>query len=343
MTNMWLLTKLAFAAGMTALLFQNSPPAPGQQNSASSKTAPNSPAKPKDAAGGSSTAGSTQPVITVHGACGQGSGKAATSADSCTTVINREQFEALVQALNPGSQTLPANARKNLAKTYAEYVAIEAAARKAGMEDTPQFRELMNWTRLRTITDLYRRSVQEKYSTPSQAEIDGYYQQHLAEYERVKLARVLIPRESPSAANKDDFDKKAHEAANAARESLIKGVDPVQVQKDAYATLGLAAPPATELGNRRRADLLADESVEVFALKIGEVSKVQTEPRNYVVYKVTGKDVLPKEQVKNDISREIYRQKFQDAMKSVLDAAPAEYDEQYLEPGTPAKAAATTH
>jgi hypothetical protein len=278
--------------------------------------------------------------MTVHGVCEQGKARATSDAASCAVVLTRERFEHLVEALNPGGQTLPASARQSLARTYAEYLAIEAAARKAGMEDTPQFGELMSWIRLKTITDLYRRKLQEKYISPSQQEIDAYYQQHQSAYERVKLTRILIPRQSPAGADQDNFDKRSHATAERARADLVKGLDPTQVQKETFVALGLAAPPATDLGARKRSDLLAEEVSDVFSLSVGEVSKVETEPKNYVIYKVTGKDVIPKDQVKKDIAREIYQQNFKDAMKAVLAAAPAEFDEEYLGPAnaaTPAK------
>ncbi len=324
---MWFTGKFLFAGMMMLFWFQSSPP-----NSAGAAKTAATTSQAKTAADTTAKVGTDQPVITVHGACDASQHTAPADASACTTTITREQFENLVTALNPSGQELPANARRQLAKTYAEYLAIEAAARKAGMEDAPQFRELMNWTRLRAITDFYRRKLQEKYATPAQEEIDAYYRQHSADYERVDLVRILVPRENRAAPNQQEFEKKAHDAAEAARERLAKGSDPLQIQKDAYTALGLAAPPHPALGERRRTDMLPEEAAEVFALKVGEVSQVEAEPGSYVVYKVAGKSMQPEEQVKSDISRAIVQQKFKDAMTAVLNAAPADLDEQYLQP-----------
>jgi hypothetical protein len=279
--------------------------------------------------------GATQPVITVHGLCSQGRETTANDATACSKTINREQFENLVSALNPDGQTLPPNGRQNLARTYSEYLAVESAARTSGLEDTPQFREFMEWVRLRTITELYRRKMQEKYRAPSQEEITAYYKQHFPEYETVKLVRILIPRESSSGQNKDEFDKKAREAANAAQERAVKGDEPLQIQKDAYTALGLAVPPPTDLGIRRRTELVQEEATELFSLKPGEVTQVKIEPKSYVIYKVLSKDAVPEDQVKADISKEIYQKKFKDAMKAVIDAAPAEFNQEYFGAGMP--------
>jgi parvulin-like peptidyl-prolyl isomerase len=256
--------------------------------------------------------------------------------------MNREQFEGLVSALNPEGQTLPPNGRQNLAKTYAEYLAVEAAAKTSGLEDTLQFREFMEWVRLRAIADLYRRNVQEKYRAPSQGEIDDYYKQHFADYETVKLIRILVPRESSSAQDKSEFDKKARQAATVAQQRAVQGEDPVQIQKDAYSTLGLALPPTTDLGSRRRGELVQEEAAELFSLKPGEVSQVETEPKSYVIYKLVSKGAVPEDQVKADISKEIYQKKFRDAMKAVLDAAPAEFNQEYFG-GMPAAPPSAAH
>src|SRR5262249_5048200 len=230
----------------------------------------------------------------------------------------------------PEGIPLPPNGLQHLARTYAEYLAVEAAARNSGLEDTIQFRELMEWLRLKTITDLYRSKLQEKYRAPTQEEITSYYKQHFSDYETVKLIRVLIPRESPPGKDKDQFDKKAHEAAGVARQRLMEGEDPVQIQKDSYSALGLASPPSTDLGSLRRAQLVKEEAAEVFSLKPGDVSQIQIEPSYYVIYKLITKDVISQDKVTNDISREIYQKNFREAMKEVIDAAPAEFNEQYF-------------
>lgn len=337
---MWFLTKLALAVGMFFFVLPSLSQPAGEQNSSSLKKGVTATSqKSKESAKLSSTVGPTQPVITVHGLCEEGAGKGANDDDSCTEVINREQFETLMEALNPEGQAISPTARQNLAKTYAEFLAVEVAAKKAGMENTPKFQGLIKWVRLRTITDLYRLHLQEKYRNPSPEEIDAYYKQHLAEFERVKLLRILVPRENLSATDNGEYDKKALEAAQTARERATKGEDPAQVQKDTYTALGLNGPPLTDLGKRRRADLVANEAAEIFSLKAGEVSQVEREAKSYVIYKVLGKDALSEEEARAEIAREIYQQKFKDAMKSVIDAAPAELNQQYFGPGISSPAA----
>lgn len=279
---------------------------------------------------------SAKPLIKVHGLCDQRLEKTA----ECVTLVTRAEFDALIVAVSSAEQPLPASARQQFAKTYAESLAIEAALHRAGMQDTAEFHEYMRWSAARSATEFYRRKMQEKYKTASPSEIDDYYHQHLADYERVDLIRVLVPRHSSQDPKNEVFDNKAHEAAIKARQSLSEGVDPLEVQKSAYQALGLAAPPHTELGQRHRSDMLAAEANDVFALKTGEVTEVEIEPENYVIYKAAGRDTQPLEQVKSDIARTIFQQKFRDAMKAAIDAASLELDQQYLDSSQGSRASA---
>ena len=321
---MWLLTQLSLAGALTLFLFQN--PAKGPD---SKPLPPGVAAGTKTSVDKPETIAPEKAVITVHGVCDASNGKA-TIPGACVTVVTREQFENLMRALHPG-QDLPANARNNLGKLYAEYITIEAATHKAGMEDTAEFGEFMKWMRVLAATEYYRRKLQQKYSNPSQHEIDAYYQEHLAEYETAHLARVLVPRENASAAN-DEFDKKALQAAGTAQAGLAQGLDPTEVQKSVYATLGLQQPPAVDVGRLRRKDLAAEEATEVFSLKSGEVSKVQTEPKSYVIYKVLSRETASEESLKDLMSSKITQQKYTETMKSLVDSAKVDLNERYFGP-----------
>ena len=190
----------------------------------------------------------SQPVITVHRACGESKATpAADLANPCIAVVTREQFENLVQALHPG-EALPSAARNNLAKLYAEYLAVEVAVDESGMEDTAEYREFMNsMGEPFAASEYYRRKLQQKLSSPPREEIDAYYRQHLDEYESARLDRILIPREESATPN-----SKALGVADAARESLLKGVDAMEVQKQAWRELSLGDPQAVDVGTRKR-------------------------------------------------------------------------------------------
>ena len=275
-------------------------------------------------------------VITVHGVCNEEQ----LNTRECVTEISRQQFENLLKALNPDSRSIPAEARRNLARTYADYIAVRAAAQKSGLEETPELGALLEWTRLHAIADFYRLHLEQKYRAPSESEVKAYYKAHISEYERVELQRVLVPRQSPSAQDRAGLDRRAHAAAQSARARIASGADPSQVQREVYLSLGLSDTPSVAVGKRRRSEMLAEEASEIFALKPGETSRINTEIQNYAIYKVIARDTLPLEEVKDDIAREIYQRKFKDAMESVLEATPADFNTEYFgAPIAPARSA----
>ena len=336
---MWLVNVLVVAIGITFSLLQtpaseqiSSREKPNQAAETEASSVPSKPERPVDSA---SAVAEGQAVITIRGLCAEEAGSKGQPGNSCSKQITRKEFERLMHALNPGGQSVSPNGRQNLAQAYVEAMAFEDAARKAGTEDTEEFREVMFWVRLRTIADLYRRNLQEKYRTPEPEEIDSYYQEHLGSFERVHLLRILAPRENFSGGDKNEFDKKALAAAQAARTRAVNGEALEQIQKDVYAGLGLEQPPATDLGSYQRADFLEKEAADVFSLQPGEVSPLETEIKSYVIYKVASKETLKEAQVKADIIREIAQQKYRNALKAVMDSAHADFNEQYFGPMAP--------
>lgn len=320
-----LLFLLATDAGV--LVAQTAPGAASQVSAAqASPASAESSVRPEDA------------VITLRGVC---SGPAGTAddkkADSCKTVVSRREFEFLSDSINLGGKPISMGARQNLAKTYAEYLVYEQPAKQAGLEDTARYAEIMRWLRLRMLTDLLREKIVEKYRSPSDAEVAGYYQEHITEFERVHIVRIMVPRNvsgDGEAGNggTGERDKKLLALANEARERVVKGDDPEQIQKDVYRSLGIGAVPPTDLGKQARKDFVSEESAELFSLKAGDVSKVETELASFVIYKVISKETLPENEVKDQISREMARRNIEKANQAITQSVEPVYNEKYFGP-----------
>lgn len=297
------------------------------------------------------TVSSTQPVITIQGVCAAPAkpavagakatpAKAITASGPCKTLVTKTQFEKLLNAVNPAGQPVAPNMRRNLAQAYVELLTFSQAAQKAGVDKDPNFSEVMRLVRMRTLEDFYRRTLEQKYRNPPPADIQSYYNQNIQKYEEIKLSRIFIPAKNPASPSKDDWEKKAAEVANDIHDRAAKGEDFEKLQKEAYTTLGLTiTPPSTSTGNRRRGMMAPQEEQELFALKAGDVSKLEQEPAGYIVYKVESKETLPMEKVKDEISRELFRQKMDTAMKSVTAPVHADYNDEYFGPvNTPPRA-----
>jgi PPIC-type PPIASE domain len=280
-------------------------------------------------------------VITLHGVCSSPVGATQEKDESCKTVVSRREFEFLSNSINLGGKPISMGARQSLAKTYAQYLVYEQPAKKAGLENTERYAEIMRWLRLRMLTDLLREKIVDEFRTPSDTEVARYYQEHVAEFERVHIARILIPRnagfhgDDRSEEDKQAADKKLLGLAGESGQRAGKGEDPEQIQKDVYSALGMGAPPPTDLGNQARKDFGAEESAELFSLKPGDVSKVETELASYVIYKVISRETLAENEVKERISREMARRNIEKANQAITQPVQPEYNEKYFGPPAP--------
>ena len=281
----------------------------------------------------------SEPVVTIHGLCQDQSIQADTAANSCTTIVTREAFEKLLDSMNVTGKTLTPETRRNLAETYAQYLALERPATKAGLETTQRFADIMRWWRLRTLADLYRGSLQEQFKSPSRDEVHAYYVEHLSSYQRIKASRILIPRTMGDTNEAQRSDKKALEIANIARERAAKGKDPELLQKDAYSALGIASPPITDLGAHPRSSFPTEETDELFSLEPGQVSKVEAEGASYVIYKIASKETLSEDSVIDEISRQIAQNKYDETIRSARESAKPEFNQTYFGPPGPASPA----
>jgi parvulin-like peptidyl-prolyl isomerase len=322
-------------------------PSPAAQQPAATPppTTPNPPITPAAPTDTASKVASTQPVITVQGVCSSTPARRAGAAAAakptpagaaCKTLVTKADFEKLLNALNPANQNVAPAMRRNLAQAYVELLTFNQVAQKAGIDKDPNFLEVMRLVRMRTLEDFYRRSLEEKYRTPPAAEVQAYYNQNLPKYEEIKLSRIFIPAKNPSSPNKDDWEKKAAQVANDIHDRAAKGEDFEKLQKEAYTTLALTiTPPSTSTGTRRRGMMAPQEEQELFALKAGEVSKLEQEPAGYIIYKVESKETLPVDKVKDEISRELFRQKMDSQLKSITAGVHADFNEEYFGPANP--------
>lgn len=329
---------------------QTTNPAPQPPSTTNPSPAPKPASPPETAPDTAAAVPATQPVITIQGVCATSPAKrtgtaatgkkspATTPADpsACKTLITKSQFDKLLDAVNTSHQNVSPAMRRNLAQVYVELLTFNQAAQKAGIDKNPSFAEVLRLQRMQLLKEFYRRYLEEKYRNPPASEIQAYYEKNLTKYEEIKLSRIFIPAKNPSAQNKDDWEKKAAQVANDIHDRAAKGEDFEKLQKEAYTTLGLTiTPPSTAMGSRRKGMMSPQEEQELFTLRAGELSKVEQQPAGYVIYKIDSRQTLSADQVKDEISRELFRQKLDTQLKAITAAVHADFNDQYFGPAPP--------
>jgi hypothetical protein len=280
-------------------------------------------------------------VITVRGLCPKGQNAVSGKSDGCAVAITKEQFNQMIAAMNVASQTSMTPAvKRNFAASYVHEMALAAAAEKAGVDKDPRFAELMEIVRVRTLAAAYSRSLEEKFSAPSPEEVEAYYKQNISRFEQVQLDRIFVPRINSKKPNENraEFEKKARNLADQMRDRAAKGEDADKLQAEVYTTLGLSNPPPTNFGFKRKGAFPPVLEQELFSLSAGQVSKVQSDPAGFTIYRVRSHDALPLASLKDQLSRELTEKNREAAVRAVLGDIQPDFNEKFFAVNDPSNA-----
>ncbi len=273
----------------------------------------------------------------------------------CKTEITRKEFEKIASGLAP---TVTPQLKRQLAAALPKFMAMSAAAKAKGLDKTPQYEETLKVVKMQILTQQLQRSVQEEAEKVSPEEIEGYYKKNPEAYEQFSLDRLFVPRfKQAEVAEKNNEEKlteeqqKTKEAADKAKQEageqeLTKlaenlraraaaGEDFAKLQKEAFEAAGMKMDSPTVTMPKVRRTGLPPAHAAVFDLKAGEVSAVITDNGGHYIYKVESKEVLPLDQVKDEIRNTLKNQKMKDTMEAYTNSYHAETNEAYFGPAGP--------
>jgi hypothetical protein len=315
----------------------------GQANTQSTP-APQTPAAPAGAAGQNTLPQAADvppdtPVITISGIC-PNSATAKNPAD-CKTVITREQFEKMVDAVQPG---MPARMRRQFATRYANALVMSEKGEQMGLDKGPDYDEHMKLARMQVLSQELNKTLQEKAGEISDKDLEDYYHANISKFETADLERVYIPKTQQAPEGKADEklsdadEKKRTEAGEAAMKAeadklhtqAAAGTAFSKLQEQAFQTAGIkSGAPSTDMQKMRRSMLPADQAT-VLDLKTGEISSVITDQNGYFIYRLKTKETIPFDQAKDEIKGSLRSQRFQDSMKAIQEASAPVLDDKYF-------------
>ncbi|MFZ0198302.1 MAG: peptidylprolyl isomerase [Candidatus Sulfotelmatobacter sp.] len=312
------------------------------------------------------------PVLTIIGVCPSTSTTAAKTAarktgaaaakttvkkpEDCKTVITRKEFEKIANGLAPN---VTPQLKRQLETVLPKFIAMSEAAKAKGLENTPQYQETLKVVKMQILTQQLQRSVQEEAEKLSPEDIEAYYKKNPEAYEQFSLDRLFIPRYKQAELEKrtengeklTEEQQKAKEAADKAkqeageqelsklaeslRERAAAGEDFIKLQKEAYETAGMKVEmPTVNLPKVRRTGLPPAHAT-VFDMKVGEVSAVISDNGGHYVYKVVSKQVLPLDQVTEEIRNTLKNQRMKETMDKYANSYHTETNEAYFGPPAP--------
>jgi hypothetical protein len=296
----------------------------------------------------------SDPVITIKGFCSDSS----LQGDACKTVITKEQFDKMIDDLQPG---MAPPMRRRFAMQYASALSMSAEADKRHLDQTPHFQATMKFARMQVLSQELTKDLQKQSGEVSDSDIQEFYDKNVKNYEQATLIKIFVPHtkhinpppakdsakdSKTEAASKpaakqvspEDQEKQGEEAmkkeAAALRERLIKGEDPDKLEKAAFAAANLTGnPPPTKMEKIRRSGLPVDQQAAL-DLKADEVSEVISDASGNFIYKMISKETIPLDSVKGEIKNQLSSQRYRESVQKYQGTP--ELNEAYFGPNRPA-------
>lgn len=342
---------LMFASIVVA---QEAPTAPPAAPSAPA-TRPASPSEASASKPASSSVPADAPVITIPGVCESAATHTAAGARAsaskpkadCQTVITRQQFEDMANALQPNMNP---QTKRRLAEVYPRMLIMAQEAHKRGLDSDPKFKEMLKFARLQILSQELGRSMKEQADKVPAPDIEKYYKDNPEAFEQANLLRLFVPKEkqpSPDKADAGAKEAQGEDAAKAAESSkadeqamqqlaqdiqkrAAAGEDFDKLQKEAYEKSGIAGtPPPTAIGKLGRNEIPVSQR-SVLDLKAGEVSQLFTEPNGYYVYKLQSKETKSLDQARDEIRATLAQQRMQDSLAKFQQENQAKLNDTYF-------------
>lgn len=242
---------------------------------------------------------------------------------TCVMVIQKNEFDALVRALDPD---MPADSRLSLAADYSRLLIMAAEARRRHVDDQPEIAALLQFSTLQVLASRLVQEISARPSAVSDGDIERYFREHQRDYQEVSLIRVLV---SSKPMDNGHNAVPPRERALALRARAAGGED--------FAVLGLAAgsgSPEAAGSNGKLGPMpcqsLPEGHRQVCDLRPGEISAVLPDSLGFVFYRLESLRARTLEDVHGLIRSKLERQRTQEEIESIRTPLGLDLDEGYF-------------
>lgn len=276
----------------------------------------------------------SDPVITLKGACQTKAGSPAPA--GCISVLTREQFEKLTNALQPPDRgPVPPDVRRRFATQYAKLLTFADAARQLGLENDPRVKEIFTFAQNQILAETLNQHYMDEYSHPTDQQIQDYYNQNQKKYMEVTLQRIIIPVNQGNNDKPKPTDAERTAYVEKIRARWVAGEDPSKLEKEAMEHMGVAtAAPEVNMGARRPGSL-PETHAAVFEMKVNETSQPFSDAAATYIYKVMSVRQVPLTEVKTQISQTLQREMFQNKIQQLQSEITPVLNDAYFGPEAP--------
>jgi parvulin-like peptidyl-prolyl isomerase len=254
-----------------------------------------------------------------------------------TEKLTRAQFEELVAALPDqvrSTATTP-RGKRQLAEQLSEVLAIAQEARKRKLDQSPAVKQMIALQTDQVLAGVLARQISNE-TKPDDAAMRTYFDQHKAEFARVKASHILIRFKGSSAparpGQKDLTDEEALAKAQDIRKKLVGGADFAATAKAESDDAGSGAKGGS-LGTFGHGQMVAPFEQAAFSLPLNQISEPVKSAFGYHVIKVEERTSETFEEAKPELEKQMAQvgQKLtRDALDNIHKQAQVSLDDAYF-------------
>lgn len=272
----------------------------------------------------------------VAGAAAQ----AASNTDPVVMTVGSEhltasQFNALLQTMPAERRAVALAHKREVAQQYAQLLALDEEAHKRGLDKTAEFKAEVRLARQQTLADALLQQLQDQ-NKPSPGQVEAYYDAHRAEYERAKVAHILVSYQGATNSTSKLTKAEAQAKINGIAAQLKAGADFAALAKADSDDTG-SKDRGGELGEISRGMTVPEFEKVAFSLPVGQVSPPFESPFGFHILKVEARGTQPLAAVQASISSQLQRAAQSAAVGQILAANPPVLNPSFF-PAPPAPA-----
>lgn len=242
------------------------------------------------------------------------------------------EFENFVAALPPEIQAMARGpAKRQIAEDLVKLKVLAAEAKKQGLDQTPQFKQQMELMRDNALAGALINAQQQKLV--GDAEVQKYYDEHKAEFERVTARHILIGVGGAGGLS----DAQAKAKADEIKKQLDKGGDFAALAKANSADPG-SKDEGGALQAFGRGDMVPEFEQTAFSQAVGAISQPVKTRFGYHIIQTQKKETQPMAEVRDQIAELLRPQKVQTMVEELKKGANVKIDEGFFGPPTAAPA-----
>jgi peptidyl-prolyl cis-trans isomerase C len=236
--------------------------------------------------------------------------------------LTRAQFEELVAALPDQVRSTAAtpHGKRQLAEQLSEVIAIGQEARKRKLDQSPAVKQMIALQTDQVLAGVLARQIANE-TKPDEAAMHAYFDQHKAEFGRVKASHILIRFKGSNAparpGQKDLTDEEALAKAEDIRKKLVDGGDFAATAKAESDDVGSGAKGGS-LGTFGHGQMVAPFEQAAFSLPLNQISEPVKSAFGYHIIKVEERTSETFEEAKPELDKQ-FGQMGQKSTREALD------------------------